>query len=296
MIIAFALLLPQTLLADLYAVSSDTSSVLRYSDQGDFISEFVASGAGGLVAPSGLAFGPDGNLYVSDNASSQILRYSADGTFIDVFASDPQLNGPNDLVFRGDDLFVSLWNNAGNMGGVARVNATTGVVEDTFGTGSGRRMHAIAFGDDGNLYASSFDLARIRVFDPGTGDFVRDVGSFSTVGRPMGLTFNQDGNLIVNNWFGDVRLIDAGNGSVLSTLVTGLDNTQWNVFAPDGTLIIDSWGDQSLARYDVNGNFIESFADLGFTPDKYIFHPIPGPPTAAALMLLTVVSVRVRRR
>ena len=42
--------------------------------------------------------------------------------------------------------------------------------------------------------------------------------------------------------------------------------------ALDGTLIIDSWNDQSLGRYDANGTFIENFAALGVFPDKFIFH------------------------
>jgi len=288
---------PRLLASDLYMVSSDTQSVRRYSDQGVFISDFVAPGAGGLVAPSGLAFGPDGNLYVADNSLNQILRYSANGTFIDVFASDPQLNGPTDLVFRGDDLFVGLWNNSGNTGGVARVDRTTGAVETTFGTGSFRRTHSITFGSDGNLYASSFDTRSIRVFNPDTGASVREFGSSSTVDRPMGITFNQDGNLIVNNWNGDVRLIDSSDGSVISTLVSGLSNTQWHALAPDGTLIIDNWGAKSLGRYNVDGTFIESFAALGLTPDKFIFYQaVPEPPTGIGLILFMTVAVCFRSR
>lgn len=289
---------PQRLLAaDLYMVSSDTQSVRRYSDQGDFISDFVAPGAGGLVAPSGLVFGPDGNLYVADNTLNQILRFSANGTFMDVFAADPLLNGPTDLVFRGDDLFVGLWNNTGFTGGVARVDGITGSVETVFGTGAFRRTHAITFGADGNLYTSNFDMRRIRVFNPETGVLIRDFGSASTLGRPMGITFDQDGNLIVNNWSGDVRLIDETDGSLLSTLVSGLNNTQWNAFAPDGTLIIDNFNDQSLGRYDVNGSFIESFAELGVMPDKFIFYQsVPEPQTVIYLTLIMTVAMFFRSR
>ncbi len=271
-ILAILLFSPLPLLADLYMVSPDTQSVRRFTDQGDFISDFVAPGAGGLVAPYGLAFGPDGNLYVSDSSMNRILRYNNNGTFIDVFAADSRLNGPTDLVFHGDDLFVGLWNNSGFTGGVARVDANTGVVETTFGTGAFRRTHALAFGADGNLYASTFDMQRIRVFNPDTGALIRDIGTASSLGYPMGITFDKDQNLIVNNWQGDVRLINSTDGSLLSILVSGLNNTQWNVLAPDGTLIIDSFNDQSLGRYDANGTFIENFVSFGVLLDKYIFH------------------------
>ena len=41
------------------------AQVLRYNGTtGAFIDAFVSSGSGGLDMPSGLTFGPDGNLYV----------------------------------------------------------------------------------------------------------------------------------------------------------------------------------------------------------------------------------------
>lgn len=283
--------------ADLYLVNADSQSVRRYTDQGDFVSNFVAPGAGGLVEPSGLAFGPDGNLYVADNSLDQILRYSANGTFIDVFASDPLLDGPTDLVFRGDDLFAGLWNNAGSTGGIARIDANTGALETTFGTGNFRRTHAIEFGSDGSLYASSFDTRSIRVFNPETGAFIREFGSASTVDRPMGIIFDENENLIVNNWNGDVRLIDPTDGSVISTLASGLSNTQWTTFAPDGTLILDNYGAQALGRFETDGTFIELFATLGFSPDKFIFYQaIPEPQTAIGLISMVTVAMVCRGR
>jgi sugar lactone lactonase YvrE len=37
----------------------------------------VEPGAGGLKAPAGMAFDPDGKLYVSSRETKQILRYDA---------------------------------------------------------------------------------------------------------------------------------------------------------------------------------------------------------------------------
>ena len=46
-----------------------------------------ASGSG-LVAPGGITFGPDGELYVSDFASGSVLRFDGEtGTFIDTFVA-----------------------------------------------------------------------------------------------------------------------------------------------------------------------------------------------------------------
>jgi DNA-binding beta-propeller fold protein YncE len=72
--------------------SFNSNEVKRYNGKtGAFLGTFVAAGAGGLNGPTGLAFGPDGNLYVSSNATDEVLRYNGKtGAFIDTFitASD----------------------------------------------------------------------------------------------------------------------------------------------------------------------------------------------------------------
>ena len=41
------------------------------------VTTLVEPGAGGLRAPAGMAFGPDGRLYVSSRETRQILRFDA---------------------------------------------------------------------------------------------------------------------------------------------------------------------------------------------------------------------------
>jgi streptogramin lyase len=56
----------------------------------------VESGAGGLRAPAGMAFGPDGRLYVCSRETKHVLRFDAstgkaDTTpFIDVLEDFPE--------------------------------------------------------------------------------------------------------------------------------------------------------------------------------------------------------------
>ena len=75
--------------------------MLRYDGRtGAFLGVFVAKGSGGLNGAYGLAFGPDGNLYVDSFINNQVLRYDGGtGAFLDVFASGNGLLGPTYLAF-----------------------------------------------------------------------------------------------------------------------------------------------------------------------------------------------------
>src|SRR5437588_10263915 len=62
--------------ADLFVSNGRPNSILRYDERtGDFLGEFITSGSGGLINPSGLIFGPDGNLYVSSVDTHSIHRF-----------------------------------------------------------------------------------------------------------------------------------------------------------------------------------------------------------------------------
>src|SRR6185503_17850217 len=142
--------------AELFLSSFSGNRVLRYNEtNGAFISVFVASGSGGLDAPHGLAFGPDGNFYVASANSDEVLRYNGtNGAFLNAFvpASGGWLDYPVWLEFRPDGfLYVSSQLNSS----VVRFNATNGTFAGVFipeGSGGLNGPSGMAWGTDGHLY------------------------------------------------------------------------------------------------------------------------------------------------
>src|SRR5689334_17871135 len=76
----------------------DDATVVEYSLCGEFLRQFVSSGAGGLVHPINMRFGPDGNLYVASLDTGEIKKYDGvTGAYLGNFATG--IDGPFDIVF-----------------------------------------------------------------------------------------------------------------------------------------------------------------------------------------------------
>jgi DNA-binding beta-propeller fold protein YncE len=61
----------------LLAGSRDRDALFAIDVERGDVAPFVAPGAGGLKAPGGMAFGPDGKLYICSRESRQILRFDS---------------------------------------------------------------------------------------------------------------------------------------------------------------------------------------------------------------------------
>jgi streptogramin lyase len=238
--------------------------VLHYDNSGNFLGIFIAPG-NNLATPRGLAFGPDGQLYVSSAGSDSILRYDGtSGAFIDAFVPKGSggLKSPEVLIFQNDGfLYVSNFgtNPPPNTldGKVTRYNATTGEFHGVFAQASDIRGNAdgMAFGPNGDLFVSvlnrnSPDVPGVLRFDGMTGNLIGQFTQGGSLALPRGMTFGPDGNLYVadidpNSSIADSRVarFDGTTGQYLDDYIpfgSGLMTARGVGFGPDGRLYVST--------------------------------------------------------
>ncbi len=126
----------------------------------------------GISFTNGIAFGPDGGLYVNEMISGDIFRYGVtDGKvsgprshFANVLAPDWQggFRGPDGMCFSDDG---RLWCTVYGEGMVAEISPD-GVVTDRIAT-QGSAPTNVAFGPGGEtkIYVTEHALGQIEVFD-----------------------------------------------------------------------------------------------------------------------------------
>jgi len=160
------------------------NQVLRFDGTtGAFKAVLDLNNDGDLDDPEGLAFGPDGLLYVNSAENGEVKRYDpATNGFVDTFVEAANSGGlldPTGIVFGPDgDLFVS----SPETSEVKRYDGTTGAFEGNFiaaGSGGLEEPEGMVFGLNGNLLVVAEATNAVLEFDGTTGAFI---GEFVTPG------------------------------------------------------------------------------------------------------------------
>ncbi len=158
-------------------------SVYKISPRG-ILTPFVRD----IVNPTGMAMGPDGDLYISSRFDGQVFRAGSDGT-VSVFARN--LGVATGIAFdRQGYLYVGDRN-----GTIYRINRDGMATAFATIAPSVAAFH-LAFNPQGDLYVTNPSLSGYDAIHRITPD--GEVYTFlSDLGRPQGLAFDEENNLYV---------------------------------------------------------------------------------------------------
>ena len=238
---------------------------------GAFIDSFVTAGN-----VEGIAFGPDGNLYVAD-WGGKVIRYDiTDGSYIDDFVTSGLggLSQAYGIVFGPDGhLYVNSYNNHN----VLRYDGNTGAFLGEFvssGAGGLDNPEEMLFGPDGHLYISSLQTNNVLRYDGSTGVFIDIFIAANSGGldSPSGLAFGPDGHLYVSDYKdGAIIRYDGSTGAYFDQYVAagtgGLTKPVFLEFLPQQQVTVNLLSNNTpttsgLANVTVAEDSTDSVIDL----------------------------------
>jgi sugar lactone lactonase YvrE len=265
-VLAVALSAPPSARADTIFASS-LDRVIRIDSPGQ-----QSTFASGFSFVTGLAFAPNGNLFVADNQAGTVLQFSPTGQSLGVFASP----GVQMTYSLGSDSSGNLFvTNAG--GTTIREYDPTGQLLRQFSS-QGSSPIAIVVEGNGNLLVANLNGGQVRRLSP-TG---ADLGVFASVNTPSGLAVDAAGNVYVTNLAANQVQRFSSTGQSLGVFVSGLDSPFGLAFDSAGNLLVvnnDQGNNGTIREFSPSGQPLGTVASGLQGAVALAVEPAPGPAT-----------------
>jgi DNA-binding beta-propeller fold protein YncE len=178
---------------DVYVSDRQNSSIYIYDAKGTYLRTFLPKGnLGGKYAPLGLAFAPDGTLYVTDVRGSdaknhRVLVFGADGTLLRSLGTPGQLNFPNGIAVGASGNVDVADSNNGRLVIFSPAGKMIATISPGVGEGDLGMPRGVAVDDSGKLLVVDTADHMVRTYST---DKVKAtptyIGSFGTEGQLNG--------------------------------------------------------------------------------------------------------------
>jgi hypothetical protein len=268
-----------TILNDDSTISISDATATEGDPSYRFIDDFVAARGGMIATPMGVAFGPDGNLYVGHHGLGVVKRFNGlTGQFMGVFADGSDVaEEVSQVLFHDGYLFAAT----GTVG-IMRFDAGTGEPAPAVGKPGAQfatpadqgllvGVHSFAFGPDGHLYLTGSSSNQILRYNGASGEFL---DTFVVAdGNSARITFGTDGHLYsgVNNAVMRYQgPLEANPGAFIDTFVSSENMgispipTGGLKFGPSGDLFVVRRDTNTVLRFDgATGAFRETVVEPG---------------------------------
>lgn len=240
--------------------SRATNGIMKYDEQGNYLGYFIMPSSGGLSSPEDIIFHPDGTVLVTGNNNTTIKRYNGKtGGYIGNFSTGYSLSSPSKMSIGPDSLiYVTQWGAIQNK--VVRFDLQGAFVDEFTSIGAPKGL-GHTWDKNRDFYIALYNNGgdgTVHRFDS-TG---KDKGTFintSILQGPTNIWFDNNGDMLVEDWTTGKVLRYDSTGLYKSDFVTGMTNPEGIAFLPNGGMLIGDWGKDAVHLIDVNGNLLGYF-------------------------------------